>query len=180
MINNLYKKKQNQKIFCIGYSKTGTSSIAKALDILGYRTVHWLRAGYEPKEGWIQYIKKSKFEAFADYPIQKRVLLKVLDEEFPNSKFILTIRDQKSFVKSWRYYFRGTEFTIESIDDENELILKYNAHNKRILDYFKDKKSKFLIMDIFKGDGWNELCNFLDRPIPSKPFPHKRKRKYKK
>ena len=32
-------------------------------------------------------------------------------------------------------------------------------------------ENNLLIMDITKGDGWSKLCNFLNKPIPNKPFP---------
>lgn len=35
------------------------------------------------------------------------------------------------------------------------------------------KALKILVFDVFSGDGWEKLCNFLDRPIPNRPFPHK-------
>ena len=27
-------------------------------------------------------------------------------------------------------------------------------------------------MDITAGDGWKQLCGFLDLPVPPHPFPH--------
>ena len=67
----LTKKRHTTKIFCIGFSKTGTSSIHHALDILGYRSLHWPRAHIDPKKGWIHYFKKSKFDAFSDAPLYR-------------------------------------------------------------------------------------------------------------
>lgn len=28
------------------------------------------------------------------------------------------------------------------------------------------------VIDITKGDSWNELCNFLGEPVPQESFPH--------
>jgi hypothetical protein len=52
--------------------------------------------------------------------------------------------------------------------------------NKEIIDYFKFDNTKLLVMDIIKGDGWEKLCKFLDKPIPNRPFPHKNIGKYRK
>jgi len=35
-------------------------------------------------------------------------------------------------------------------------------------------------MDITKGDGWDKLCKFLEKPKPDVSFPHKNKGRYKK
>jgi hypothetical protein len=44
---------------------------------------------------------------------------------------------------------------------------------KDMIDYFKNRQKDFLIIKICDGEGWNELCNFLDVDIPNKPFPYK-------
>jgi hypothetical protein len=30
-------------------------------------------------------------------------------------------------------------------------------------------------MDIFSGDGWAKLCDFLQQPVPRRGFPHANK-----
>jgi hypothetical protein len=35
-------------------------------------------------------------------------------------------------------------------------------------------------MNTIEGDGWEKLCNFLDKPIPQIPYPHKNIGKYRK
>ena len=172
------KQKQDICVFCIGYAKTGTSSLSEALTLLGYRSVHWFRAGKEPKKGWISCIRQCRYDAFADMPIIKRGFFKQLDKEFPRSKFILTLRDTDSLLQSWENYFKGSHLAINSEEMRQKVKTYYERHNKEILKYFKDKPSKLLIMDIFKGDGWEKLCPFLDKPLPNQSFPHKRKGKY--
>jgi hypothetical protein len=176
----LVKEKSDTKVFCIGFSKTGTSSLYNALDILGYRALDWPRAHIRPKYGWIEYFKKSKFDAFTDAPLYQRGLFKKLDKEFPNSKFILTIRKPESLVKSWENYFRKAPWNIDSEEDKKTIIKKYNDHKKDVLEYFKDKPDKLLVYDLIGGDGWEKLCKFLGKSVPDAPFPHKRKAIYKK
>lgn len=173
----LFRKKSDHKVFCVGFWKTGTTSIYKALSILGYRAGRLIRVGKEPKEGWIPYIKRCNYDAFTDDPMS--FIYKDLDKAFPNSKFILTIRDRDSFAKSYVNYFEGTEF--EKIPEEvDEILEKYDKHNQDVKDYFKDRPDKLLVMNVIGGDGWKKLCSFLDKPIPKKPFPHKNKGRYKK
>jgi hypothetical protein len=174
------KKRNDTKVFCIGFPKTGTTSLHKALGILGYRALDWPRAHLDPKKGWIYYFKESKFDAFSDSPLFKPGFFKELDENFPNSKFILTVRNPESLVKSWDNYFSKTPWDIENEEDKNRIITRYNDHKKDVIEYFKDKPSQLLIFDIFSGDSWEKLCKFIDKPIPDEKFPHKRKAKYKK
>ena len=44
-------------------------------------------------------------------------------------------------------------------------------HTQEIKDYFSGRENDLLIMDITKGDGWEKLCPFLDKPIPSENIP---------
>ena len=175
----LFKKKNDAKVFCIGDVKTGTSTLAKALSILGYRSIQMVQVK-KPKDGWVQYIKNSNYDSFSDWPMRAAGLYKELDEAFPNSKFILTLRNKNSWAKSFKNYFKASPWEIYKPQDLEQRIRKYEQRNKEILEYFKDEPSRLLIIDLIKGDGWVELCKFLDKPIPNKPFPHKNKGKYKK
>jgi hypothetical protein len=174
----LFKKKNDPKVFCIGAVKTGSSSLTKALNILGYRTYQNISIK-EPKEGWSQFLKKSNFDYFSDWPMRKDGLYKELNKVLPNSKFILTIREKQSWVKSYENYFQDSPWEIKKPQDLENRIKAYEQMNNEIIEYFKDKPSRLLIVDIIDGAGWNEICNFLNKPIPNKPFPHKRKGKYK-
>lgn len=85
------------KIFCIGHNKTGTTSIQKALIDFGYvvgnqakaeRLIHAYKTrNFEPI---IRYCRTA--EAFQDIPFSLPYLYVVLDQCFPKSKFILTVR----------------------------------------------------------------------------------------
>lgn len=174
----LFKPCQTTKVFCVGYAKTGTSTLTQALSLLGYRSVHWLRAGKEPKCGWVQCIKKCNYDAFADTPIISHGFFKLLDQEFPNSKFILLLRDTDSLLRSWKNYFRGSPLAMDSEQMRKKVKRYYERHNNEVLAHFEGKPDQLLVMNIFKGDGWEKLCPFLDKPIPDKPFPHKRKGNY--
>ena len=176
----LIKKKNEPKIFCIGDVKTGTSSIYKALNILGYRTVRLFDIHVFYNKGHEEYLKRiknSKYDAFADDPIGKNDLFKKIYKIYPNSKFIFTIRKNESFQKSYMNYFGWTlESNLEQI---KKRVKMFDDHNKKVISFFKDKKSQLLIMNVTEGDGWEKLCKFLDKPIPNRPFPHENKGKYK-
>lgn len=86
------------KIFGIGNNKTGTTSLKAAMQELGFIVGHQ-RTAERLIEEWakrdfqkiIDYCKTAQF--FQDVPFSKPYTFVVLDHEFPNSKFILTVRD---------------------------------------------------------------------------------------
>jgi len=176
----LFKKKNEPKVFCIGYVKTGLTSLAKALSILGYRSVQFLRTASEPKEGWVEFIINRNYDAFTDYPLWMKDVYSRLDKVIPNSKFILSIRDKQSWMNSYYNYYKGGPFEAKNSEELQQKYQRYEWLNKQAIDYFQDKPNQLLIINIFEGDGWNELCNFLNKPIPNKPFPHKNIGRYKK
>jgi hypothetical protein len=48
----------------------------------------------------------------------------------------------------------------------------YERRNQRIREYFEDRPEDLLVVDWEEGDGWIELCDFLDVDVPDLPFPH--------
>lgn len=186
------------KIFCIGFHKTGTTSLAAALQKLGYRVRH----GYKPQSDLIlkalhdkvpplQYLEEEHqtYDAYADlYAIRDHFV--ELDKAYPDSKFILTVRDEDEWVESVKRQIKKRPDSpfFHHWYYQNELQWRHfrRMHERCVLEYF-DMPSinlryrgvmpdrRLLVMDITKGDGWNKLCEFLNKPIPDKPFPHKNK-----
>lgn len=93
------------KIFCIGRNKTGTTSMGKALQDLGYKLGdqakgELLLRDYS-KANWnpiVQFCKTA--EAFQDVPFSSPFTWLILHHYYPNSKFILTLRDEEEWYKS--------------------------------------------------------------------------------
>jgi len=89
---------KKQKVFCVGRNKTGTTSLAAALELIGYRVGHQ-QEGELLIEDWakrdfrslIAYCRKS--DAFQDIPFSIDFTFQAMDQAFPGSKFILTVRD---------------------------------------------------------------------------------------
>lgn len=90
---------KKQKVFSVGFNKTGTTSLGEALKELGYKV-----APQRPAENLIddwakrdfkQIIKfcKTAGDAFQDVPFSLPYTYVILDHFFPNSKFILTVRN---------------------------------------------------------------------------------------
>ncbi len=166
------------KIFGIGLSKTGTTSLAKALRVLGYDAIHAQTAK-----------DIHNYQAVTDMPVAAR--FQELDLMYPNSKFIMTIRDKQEWLKSCRRHFGNgndllrykKEVAIEyafcrgklygSLEFNDEIwLMAYSWHLSQVFDHFADRSNDILWMDITHSDGWQMLCSFLDKPIPQQVFPH--------
>lgn len=49
---------------------------------------------------------------------------------------------------------------------------RYEGHNAEVAAWFEDRPDDLLVLRLTEGEGWPELCGFLDRPVPDRPFPH--------
>ncbi len=87
------------KYFCVGRNKTGTTSLKGAFNSLGFiigdqreaeilYDKYFFKGEFEPV---IKYCKTA--EVFQDVPFSYKKTIKYVDEAFPDSKFILTVRD---------------------------------------------------------------------------------------
>ena len=55
----------------------------------------------------------------------------------------------------------------KNLKDKQEVIRRYNAINEETLNYIP--KDRSLVYEV--KSGWEPLCNFLNIPVPSTPFP---------
>tara|TARA_R110002020_G_scaffold207522_2_gene413084 strand:+ start:80 stop:640 length:561 start_codon:yes stop_codon:yes gene_type:complete len=167
---------QINKVFGIGLSRTGTTSLHEAFKILGLHSYHY------PQHF------ESILSSDAAVDVTVAMSYKILDVFFPGSKFVYTVRKIDNWVESMQKYF---EATINQMDDEfankvNRIVydrtrfdeedieafkVAFEKHHMDVISYFKDRSDDILILDIISGDGWEKLCPFLDRDIPNVPFP---------
>ncbi len=170
------------RIFGIGLSRTGTTSLTKALTLLGYNFIHY------PSEAVL--FRLNGQAGACDLPVVR--FYKQLDKTFPGSKFIYTIREKAAWLESveahftrrkaagekhWTLSNRVAVYGREEFD-RDVFSNKYDEHNHNVREYFKDRKNDLLIMNICAGDGWEKLIPFIGRKeIPALKFPHTNKRK---
>jgi hypothetical protein len=181
------------RIFGIGMHKTATTSLDGALKILGtdsahWETAHWAKAIFDEMNTWGRSLTLEKSYALSDLPIP--LLYEKLDAAYPGSKFILTIRDEDRWIRSVRNHwshdhnpFRAAWSTDPFTHkvhkalygqkgfDEEIFRARYRRHNAEVMEYFKDRPLDLLIMDMEKDTGWQELCPFLNKPIPAEDYP---------
>jgi hypothetical protein len=194
---------QQQRIFGIGLSKTGTTSLTRALEILGFRTNHFPYSALRYNAGRLDLDveKIRRWDAVTDSPVA--LFYRRLEEKFPNGKFILTKRDADAWIRSCEHnhvwpgdYVRNkgirmlphvrkilclhrNVFGSERFHKE-AFRRAYQHHNEAVVDYFANRGRELLVIDICDGDGWARLCDFLDVDIPNVPFPVENVGKFKR
>lgn len=98
------------KIICAGLGKTGTTSLARALGILGYKVYEYPENVAFNEEEWLDIYMKGKnpdfvymyrdVDAVTDRP--PAFWFQEISEAFPDSKVILTVRDsEEDWLKSY-------------------------------------------------------------------------------
>ena len=129
---------------------------------------------------------------------------KELMDAYPDAKVILTVRDSESWIKSWNvlnnkvlksFTFRflakipytsfklqkdihnkmilGPDGAFQGAKSDKERMQKFEDWNKSVIKYVP--KDRLLVYQV--KEGWEPLCNFLNKPVPEKPFPYKNKTK---
>lgn len=192
----------DEKIFCVGRNKTGTTSINRALNDLGY-----LVAPQKPAEMLIEQWAKRDFraltrfccqyDAFQDVPFSYPYTYQQMDQAFPNAKFILTIRDSADEwyrsvtryhardvgcngvptaedVKRHPYRYKGYAWDCQRLlygiseyqaYDPDIYKAHYESHNSAIIDYFRWKPEKLLILNVKEENAFWKLGKFLGKPV---------------
>ena len=99
------KDTQKMKLFGLGLSKTGTTSLSSAFEILGFKSLHTPPI-INSKNGEINFQWPwwlSKYDAMADLPVP--YYYQYFDATYPNAKFILTVRDEAAWLRSCENHF---------------------------------------------------------------------------
>lgn len=175
------------KIFGIGANKTGTTSLTKAFQILGFKASHWVHHREMAQKlilGQFDFPFLKEHDAVSDLPIP--CIYPELDKAYPGSKFILTVRESGSWLRSQENHHKQIHHPVFEVFlmygtwwyDEDMFLTKYVLHNAEVRDYFKDRPEDLLVMNICRGDGWEKLCPFLGVPAPATKFPHEYKGSY--
>jgi hypothetical protein len=175
-----------RRVFGIGWAKTGTTTLGGCLRTLGF-DVHgqalWLMPGIMAGDPQPSIALAGQRQAFHDWPWI--LLYRELDAAFPGSRFVLTVREPRRWVESYRAmlaaqgppppdlagirrFLFGVD--VDSADDE-ALMERYRRHNDAVLGHFRGRSNDLLVVDWELGHGWKELCGFLGVAEPERPFP---------
>ncbi|MGF1458208.1 MAG: sulfotransferase family protein [Leptolyngbyaceae cyanobacterium] len=190
--------KNSYKVFGIGLSRTGTKSLTAALNMLGLNIIH-----YPTDAATVQNVRSLNANFHLLYQYDGITDLTVvpfypqLDQLFPQSKFILTIRHPEDWLRSLEQHWEYAEHQYQTADHpanwsltlEATRLLKiavfgrydfhpdhmlaiYRQHCSDVLRYFQAHPQKLLIINICAGEGWDKLCPFLECETLSQPFPY--------
>jgi hypothetical protein len=177
-LKETYIHDKNPKVFCIGFNKTGTTSLHSYFVKNGYDSQHWYGGGDKLAVKMVDNIKNNK-KILEDIPgtffsditwdlgnprdknmhrVDPSDVYKIIDLQYPNSMFILNIRPVDNWIDSRKNHGKGELFK-NALDysnfTEDELVdywkHQYEFSIKDIELYFKNT-GKLLIFDIENDD----------------------------
>lgn len=177
---------REQKIFGIGLSKTGTTSLSSALTMLGVDNGHYTNPLTRQLLSDVDFFM---FGGATDTPVT--VGFEKLYYQYPNAKFVLTTRPIEDWARSMKANYAHPKFTRvtarlkgfpygllgEAVQvglylHRDQFEGAFLDHERRVRRFFADKPpDRLLIFNVFEGQGWTELCGFLGKPIPQADFP---------
>lgn len=157
-------------IFALGLPKTGTTSLAEALRILGYRVHHGAYDSWPALPPEVDAVVDTPFTTHWMYVLQKHA----------GSKIIITTRDFDSWLESCRKHMsRGTpaphtaawrqRISFLGTPEFNEALLTamYTQHQITLLHHLR---TMACVQHI--GSGWTRLCDYLGHEVPDVDYPH--------
>jgi len=171
------------KIFGIGLSRTGTTTLTNILNKVGYNIVHY-------PSNKIQIFSNAN-DGCTDIPVILHY--KELYKFFPDVKFIYTVRNKEEWLDSIVPYFERkrswkgmigspqeqlrTKIYSQPFPNRQQASDAWDKHHKDVMEFFSDKQDKLLILDIVGGDDTDKLWKFLDMNNNNLPkeFPHDNK-----
>lgn len=189
---------QPLKIFGIGLNRTGTTSLTFALNKLGMKLVRCPDEQTIFKELMVGNYKLSILNEFDGITaVVAAPFFAQWDLMYPESKFILTLRDKESWLNSIETHWQRKPVRQESGHNPKMLLRSlqrvaifgtyqfnrerlsyiYDLHYKMVREYFKDRPESLLEIDICGGEGWEKLCPFFDLPVLDQAFPSKNGKK---
>jgi len=138
------------------------------------------------------------FDAFADLPWGGTDLYRWLAQAYPDARFVLTLRDPQRWYQSLlglalkvnpdmnavlqANHARGAYgstmimrrlWGLDSFTDAREpLIQRFEAYNRDVQEFFREQPERLLAVDLTRQPRWDDLCRFLDKPVPEAEFPH--------
>lgn len=180
-------KRTFNKVFGIGLSRTGTTSLGKALNQVGVKTVDTPFALY--RDRYPPHPLFQQYAGFVDTPIP--LLYKELDRRFRGSKFILTTRPVGAWLDSMKWLFKHgrvkwnwpplvhryhREMYGGETFDADRLRSCFEAFHDDVHAYFANRSNDLLVLDLAYGYGYLELCEFLGVGVVDGPYPRSNQR----
>lgn len=188
------------KVFGIGLSRTGTQSLSHALNLLGWRAIHYPvdAATLETlARGDARFPLLEAYDGITDITVAPFVA--ELADRYPDSRFVLTLRGREDWLRSCREHFASRPAFAPGDEAGQRVALEirrflraavygcydfhpgryaqaWDRHLETVRLRFADEPHRLLEMDIPAGQGWERLAPFLGQAVPARPFPHRGRR----
>lgn len=175
------------KVFFIGFNKTGTTSIHQFFEKQGYASFHHSKV-FDKKRQFLGKVIKDNFDKnqqllkgidseqiYSDFCFSTKDVyyeanknFRLLDQQYPNSYFILQTRNEDDWIRSrFLHKSKKEDFYLRSMKAlgmSKEELEKFWRSNRRtlhaeIIHYFRRSKN-FLIFDI-DNDPVDKIIKFL-------------------
>ena len=188
------------RIFGIGLSRTGTTSLTFALEMLGYRSVHFptdprsrteIMRALRNSPASLRLSILDDVDAVTDTPVC--ATFPALDAAYPGSRFLYTVRDKEEWLKSCERFWatvlepycraNPADATVAYVTtvcdriyggiefDRVRFAGAFDDYEAQVTTYFRDRPNDLLTIDICGGEGWPPLSRFLGAPAPRGRFP---------
>ena len=168
------------KVFCIGFNKTGTTSLQAAMEELGYvfgdqRTAALLAPSTWPSRGFGPIIEFcATAEAFVDALFSFPYTFQAMDAAFPGSQFILTVRSSpdewhKSLITAHGKSFAGGRVppTARDLQQADRWLYKGRPWqmNRLLFDTPKDDPyQRSGLVSVYQNHNFSVIHYFRHRP----------------
>ena len=183
-----------------GVGRTGTYSLKLAINQIGLGPCHHMEevlhnmpaqvplwsAASSGQADWLRIY--SGYKSAVDWPTA--CFFRELAREFPEAKFVLTLRDPERWADSFGAtiykLLAGKSEAPEEMQawlemaseviaktgfplglNRDELVNAFKSHNEAVKDVIP--ADRLLVFEVKQG--WSPLCNFLDVPVPDTEFP---------
>lgn len=177
------------KVFCLGLSRTGTSSLHAASLILRIPAIHYpIELAHRWFNGDFSLSATEPYQLISDLPTP--LYFEEFDSSHPGARFILTYRRADQWLDSVERHFRATAASSTktvprdlvrlacygtTVFHRQRMLGVYQRHLDRVRRYFASRPADLLTIDIDEEKSpWTVLCKFLQVPVPEMPFPHLR------
>jgi hypothetical protein len=147
-------------ILACGLPRSASRSLAAAMDILGYDSIHFCPLTHN--NSYYEYIKN--LDCTDNLALVDWTLINNFDEcinNFRPSKVILLYRQHK-----WTESISSFGYSTQAIRD---IFAKYQIANMMLNEFYE---IPYIKLDLANKPKWDKLCKFLHKDIPTCDFPH--------
>ena len=182
-----------RKVLGVGLGRTGTASLAAALDGIGIPARHHVTYDGGLEGASREAACRAVLQRYQGIANGTALPFRRLDRAYPGSRFVLTVRDEESWLTSKRRYAdrelaKWDTYSPEHRDRKRALreeiygsfefdpvrwLDAYREHRDSVRRYFAHRPDDLLVLDIPGGDGWEPLCSFLGADVPEEAFPRR-------